>query len=298
MNKVALLTGVTGFIGGELARRLIKEGWSIAIVVRSESDLSFIEDVQEKATTHLYNGTTRSLITIIAEVKPDVVFHLASLFLVDHAPDQVAELISSNVLFGTQLLEAMVICDVKNIVNTGTGWQNYHCDNYRAVNLYAATKQAFEDILDFYVDKYSLSSVTLKLFDTYGPNDKRRKLIRLMVDAIKNGEELGVSPGDQVIDISHVDDVVEHFLQAGIFCMTSELNSSQKYFISGERFTIKELASTIELVISREASIIYGARPYRDREVMYLPSVKDRMPPWNDSFVRRSIKQGVLALLT
>lgn len=297
MNKVALITGATGFIGGELARRLIKDKWFVAIVVRAGSDLSSIEDVQKFVVTHIYDGTIESLISIVGEVKPDVVFHLASLFLADHVPKQVAGLISSNILFGTQLLEAMVANGVRNIVNAGTSWQNYHGDDYRAVNLYAATKQAFEDILSFYVDRYTLSSITLKLFDTYGPADKRRKLITLIVDAIKKSAELGVSPGGQLIDISHIDDVVEHFVRAGIFCIANELAAPQKYFVSGERFTVKELVSEIELAIGRKASIIYGKRPYRDREVMYLPSVEGKTPPWDDLVVRKPLMQGVVSLL-
>jgi len=297
MNKIALITGVTGFIGGELARRLIRDKWSVAIVVREGSDLSSIEDIVTAAVTYRHDGTTESLTSIVREVKPDVVFHLASLFLADHVSEQVAELISSNILFGAQLLEAMATCGVRNIVSAGTSWQNYHSESYRAVNLYAATKQAFEDILSFYVDKYSISSVVLKLFDTYGHADKRRKLITLIVDAISNSSELGVSPGGQVIDISHIDNVVEHFLRAGLFCISKESSSTDTFFVSGERFTVKELVSAIESAAGLKASITYGARPYRDREVMYLPAIDGKTPPWNNQVERTTLRQGILTLL-
>ena len=297
MNRVALITGVTGFIGGELARRLIKDNWSVAIVVRDGSDLSSIADISAASTTYRYDGTTESLTSILDEAKPEIVFHLASLFLADHAPSQVTELIGSNVLFGAQLLEAMVACGVRNIVSAGTSWQNFHSNSYRAVNLYAATKQAFEDILDFYVDRYSLSSVVLKLFDTYGATDKRRKLIILIVDAVKNAQELGVSPGEQVIDISHIDDVVEHFLRAGEFSITKELPESHVFFVSGERFTVKELVKVIESAADTRASIVYGARPYREREVMYLPALDGQTPPWDNLLSKTPLRQGVQALL-
>ena len=297
MNRVALITGVTGFIGGELARRLIKDNWSVAIVVRDGSDLSSIADISAASTTYRYDGTTESLTSILDEAKPDVVFHLASLFLADHVPSQVTDLIGSNVLFGAQLLEAMVACGVRNIVSAGTSWQNFHSNSYRAVNLYAATKQAFEDILGFYVDRYSLSSVVLKLFDTYGAADKRRKLITLIVDAVKNAQELGVSPGEQVIDISHIDDVVEHFLRAGEFSIAKEQPKSDVFFVSGERFTVKELVKAIESAADTKASIVYGARPYREREVMYLPAVDEQTPPWDSLVSKISLRQGVQALL-
>ncbi|RMT93745.1 hypothetical protein ALP39_200311 [Pseudomonas marginalis pv. marginalis] len=297
MKKVALITGVTGFIGGELARRLLKDNWRVAIVVRSNSDLSTVADIHGVVGTHVYDGTTESLFEIMRTVKPDVVFHLASLFLIDHVPEQVSALINSNVTFGVQVLEAMAACGVTNIVNAGTSWQNYHSDEYCAVNLYAATKQAFEDILNFYVDKYKMRSVTLKLFDTYGPSDKRRKLISLIVDTLKQSGEIGMSPGDQVIDISHVDDVVEHFVRAGLYCMESELAKSEVYFVSGERYTVKELVRAVQLLIESNATITYGGRPYRDREVMRLPTVECKTPPWNDEFRKRTLKEGVFSLL-
>lgn len=297
MKRTVMVTGITGFIGGELARRLIKDGWTVAAIVRICSELSSIEDIHSDIKTYIYDGTTESLLAIMREVKPDVVFHLASLVLVEHTSEKIPELINSNVLFGTQLLESMVACGVNAFVNAGTSWQNYHSNEYRAVNLYAATKQAFEDILSFYVDKFKISSVTLQLFDTYGPNDKRRKLINLLVEAIKNSYDLELSPGDQIIDISYIDDVVEHFVRAGIHCLEQKTAKSECFYVSGSRLTVKALVQDIRFFVRSDANITFGGRPYRDREVMYLPPVDAKTPPWNDAFVRTSLEQGVLKLI-
>ena len=68
---------------------------------------------------------------------------------------------SSNITFGTQLVEAMVANGCYQFVNTGTSWQHYENDEYNPVNLYAATKQAFEDILRYYVETSALRVITL-----------------------------------------------------------------------------------------------------------------------------------------
>ena len=62
---------------------------------------------------------------------------------------------------------------VKILVNTGTSWQHYENKDYSPVNLYAATKQSFEAILQYYVEVASLKAITLKLFETYGLDDPR-----------------------------------------------------------------------------------------------------------------------------
>lgn len=291
-----LVTGVTGFIGGALVRRLVREGWNVSIVVREESDISGLTDVISYIDKFIYDGSTESLIEILSVSKPELIYHLASLFLSEHLPHDVTKLIQSNVLFGTQLLEAMSVNSVKKIVNAGTSWQYFHSSEYRASNLYAATKQAFEDILSFYSDKNSISQVTLKLFDTYGPDDKRRKLVNLVVNAIKTNVELGVSPGEQIIDISFIDDVVEEFYQCGKYLHLSSDCVSEAYFVSGERFTVKGLVEQIANAYGQQGNIVFGARPYRDREVMTLPEVSGKTSPWSKNRKITPLSLGVLKI--
>ena len=70
----------------------------------------------------------------------------------------------------------MINAGCYRMVNTGTSWQHYENSDHRPSNLYAATKQAFEEILNFYATAYPLRVCSLHLSDTYGPNDIRPKL--------------------------------------------------------------------------------------------------------------------------
>ena len=103
-----LVTGVTGFIGGALVRRLVREGWNVSIVVREESDISGLTDVILYVDKFIYDGSTESLIEILSVSKPELIYHLASLFLSEHLPHDVTKLIQSNVLFGTQDRKSVV----------------------------------------------------------------------------------------------------------------------------------------------------------------------------------------------
>jgi nucleoside-diphosphate-sugar epimerase len=277
MTRTAVVTGVTGFIGGKLVQRLETDGWRVYALVRDTSSLP----VGGPTLFRLYDRTVEGLTAILREAKPDVVFHLASLYLADHQPGQVEDLVSSNVLLPAQLAEAMTSSGVARLVNAGTAWQHFGTEAYKPVNLYAATKQACADLLLYYHDARNLSVVTLKLFDTYGAGDKRRKLVQLLVDAATSGERLEMSPGDQILDLTHVDDVVTAFILAAERLLSSHQPLYEDYLISGERLSVRKLADLVGTVLGCPIQALFGARPYRSREVMQPVSSGGReLPNW------------------
>jgi nucleoside-diphosphate-sugar epimerase len=270
-TRVALVTGASGFIGGHLVSRLAREGWQAHIVMREGSHLTATPEFSH-VVKHTHDGTTEGMIRLVAEAKPDVVFHLASLFLAQHEPKDVEPLVLSNVLFGGQLLEAMRVNGVNQIVNTGTSWQHYNNEDYNPVCLYAATKQAFKDILAYYTEAASIKAVTLELFDTYGPGDPRPKLFHLLNKTAKSGEVLAMSPGEQLIDIVYIDDVVDAYLCA-IETLDNLSTGHHEYAVSsGKPLPLRELVSIYEKVVGVNLPIDWGKRTYRSREVMV---------PWN-----------------
>lgn len=290
MSRTALVTGVTGFIGGRLAERLSREGWSVHALARPSSSLPASPEIH----FHRHEGTVEGLTEILRKAAPDVVFHLASLYLTDHKPGDVDDLIISNILFPAQLAEAMTATGVLRMVNTGTAWQHFGTEAYRPVNLYAATKQAWADLLLYYHDARDVSVVTLKLFDTFGPADKRRKLVQLLVDAAMSGERLDMSPGEQVIDLTHVDDVVSAFLIAAERLLAAGQPLNEAFLVSGERLSIKGLVGEISCALGRPIHVNFGARPYRSREVMLPVSASGHEPPnW---LPRHTLRDSVASL--
>ena len=196
-------------------------------------------------------------------------------------PRDIVPLINSNVKFSTQLLEAMNESGIKNIVNTGTSWQHFENNAGSPVNLYAATKQAFESILQYYIEANFFKVITLKLFDTYGPDDPRPKLFHLLEKISKTQEPLAMSPGEQLIDIVHVDDVINAFMIAAERLLTLQVTNHDRYAVSsGDPISLKKLVSIYEKETNIKLSIQWGGRPYRDREVMTSWSRGEIMPGW------------------
>jgi nucleoside-diphosphate-sugar epimerase len=295
MTQSALVTGATGFVGSQLARRLVSLGQDVHIVVRPESSLRILGDIASRVRVHRHDGTIEGMVSAVEAARPQVVYHLASHIVPLHARDDVQALIVSNVLFGTQLLEAMTAHGVRCFVNTGTSWQHFYNEPYRPVSLYAATKQAFEDILRFYTDATPMRAISLHLFDTYGTGDPRPKLLHLLAKTATTGDSLALSPGEQQLDLVHVDDVVNAFVLAGERLVGGQGESMEVYAVSaGTTISLRGLVDVFDRVTGRPLRIQWGGRPYRFREVMEPWSAGLPVPGWRPTV---TIEDGIRRLV-
>lgn len=292
LNKKAIVTGATGFVGSQLCLRLVELGWDVSVIIRPNSDISPIQSVQNEVNIYQYEGQSDQLIHYFQQQQVDVVFHLASLFISEHEVDQISSLLTSNLLFGTEILEAMRHSNTPLLINTGTSWQHYHTDSYNPVNLYAATKEAFEKLLQYYVEAEGIRAVTLKLFDTYGENDNRPKLINLLHQLAKEQKELSMSPGKQIIDLVHISDVVQAFIQAVDYLEENQDITYATFGVgTGKPIQLRNLITLFEQLTGEQLNIQWGGRPYRKREVMQPWTTYDVLPNWECQI---SLEDGLL----
>ena len=286
-----LLSGATGFIGKHLLRRLLSEDHSVHAVIRPNSDQDALE--AQKVQTFVFDGSVEALTMFLTSKKFDGVIHLASLYLKQHKPIDVLTLVDSNVAFGAALLEAAAQSGTPWFLNTGTFWQHYQDAPYAPVNLYAATKQAFQDIAQYYAETSSVNIVTLQLSDTFGPNDTRPKIFNLWAKAAKTREALEMSGGEQLIDISYIDNVIDGYLQlAKLLAADTHRAQQGRVFAltSGNPISLRELARVFEKVTKLTLPIVWGKRPYMHREVMRPWSKGEKIPGWKPNV---SLEEGI-----
>lgn len=274
-----LITGATGFIGRNLIARMIDEH-ELHLLVRPNSDISEIG----VDNIYVFTDDILELSDYLKDNAIDGIIHLASLYITEHKPEQVKDIVLSNIYFGTALLEACKLANIKWFLNTGTIWQNYnspdYSDLYNPVNLYAASKQAFITMARFYSETTSIRFCTLKLCDTYGENDTRKKIFTLFGQIAKSGELLNMSPGEQKLDILHISDVVDGFVHLATL-LNDRKNSRNEYVLScGYQRSLKEWARLYEERNKVTLNINWGGREYRQREVM-KPYVGNILEGWN-----------------
>lgn len=291
-----LVTGSTGFIGKSLVKRLLDKNHSITTIVRINSDISAID---QRAAVFQYFGEITELIAWFQKEQFDGVIHLASLFLASHRSEDIPSLILSNIQFGTELLEACKLSNTKWFINTGTIWQHYHTNTYNPVNLYAATKQAFEDIVKYYTETSTLILTTLKLSDTFGPNDTRNKIFNLWYRLLQTDEHLEMSPGNQIIDLCYIDDVINAYEILIDNLMNTPDRVKNKTFVirSEERMSLKNLSKIFEKAMGKPLRIQWGARDYREREVMIPWENGENVPAWKAKYtLEEAIKKTIGAM--
>lgn len=285
-----IVTGATGFLGSNLVKRLLKDNCQVNVIVRDKSRLGLIGHIADQLNIFEYRGEIDQLVKWCKELEEvEATFHLAACTFSKYEAQDVSELINSNITFGTQLLEALTICKCKKFINTSTYWQHYNEEQYNPVDLYAATKEAFEKIIDYYVQDRNIAAITLEIFDNYGINDNRKKIMNLLKNAYISKQKLDMTQGEQLIDLLYVDDVIGGYIVAANTQIDNK--SHDKYMVkSNYAVTLRELVSVFEEVIGESLNISFGKRPYKNREIMKPWDKGVMLPNWTPKL---TLEQGI-----
>lgn len=262
-----LVTGATGFVGRHLVRRLVAEGAGVTALVRDPASSRLPAGVTPVAIP----DDPADLVDAVKQAQPDICLHLATHFVAQHTLDDVGPLVAANVGFGMRLAEALVAAGSVPLIDTGTVWQHLGGERFRPANVYAATKQAFADILA----AYPLPVARLTLTDTYGPDDPRPKLVPALVRAARTGEALAMGSGQQLVDLVHVDDVIDAFLQ-----LAGDFEPATFVVSSGLPVTVRDLVDIASLAAGRPLPVRWGARAERAVDAEAPRSPDPTLPGW------------------
>jgi CDP-paratose synthetase len=281
-----VLTGGTGFIAGNLIEKLA-ENYKVHALVRSIPE----HPKDAKNIIFIKIPELRSdLVSLFCEIKPDICLHMATKFIGVHHISQIPELITSNLEFGTSIAEACIQSGCKKFLNVGTIWQNLGGRNYNPVNLYSATKEAFCKILDYYCNIHGMQVLNIKLSDSYGPGDNRKKVVELLLKAAKENTPIKMSKGEQFIDLVHIQDIVSG-LNISLKYLEQMTSKSESFYLTSQSpIKLRDLGSIIESTINKEIPIEWGALPYRPSEVFTKTQYEPQVPGWSPQI---TLKEGI-----
>jgi nucleoside-diphosphate-sugar epimerase len=276
-----LVTGASGYIGRHVAAAFAARGSEVHALVRPPSRLEPLLELVPEVRVHRCDNSMEDVPAIVRASRPGVIVHLAARVTAGPEPGELTDLVRSNILLGTHLLEAQHQSGGGGFINTGTFWQHAGSRGSLPVNLYAATKQAFETILQYYASVGRVRAMTLVLYDVYGPADPRGRLISQLHDALRTGQQLPLSQGRQQLEMVNVADVAAAYVRA------AELMGKSHRFGHCPRFgvtstaprTLRDVVATYARVAGRRPPVQWGGRPYREREVM-KPRRFRRLPGW------------------
>ncbi len=288
MVKLAI-TGATGYLGSAFIKRYSTR-FDIFCIVRKDSDIKILSESRCRIIKY---GEWEELYEKMKVVSPDILVHLAGVFLNEHNENTIINMLECNIMFSTVIVDAAVCAGCKRIINTSSYWQHYNKERYNPVNLYAATKQSFEDILLYYVKAKESSVITLTIFDTYGPFDKRRKVLNLVMET-EDGKEFGMSDGSQKMYFCYLDDLIDAYGAAIKRCMAHSPGTYEKYALRDEKpVTLRYAVETLLEVLGKKVKINWGKVPNRKREISDPENIGTVLPEWKPS---HTLKEGAEAI--
>lgn len=251
--------------------RLLAEGHRVHVLARPSSDLAGLGEV----VIHREIPSA----PLMVEIGPDLVVHLAGRYLRSHTPSDIDLLIDDNIRFGAHLLDATAsVGKPIRLVTASTFFQHFDTDAYRPLNLYAATKQAFEDLAAYYHDCRMVELITLVLGDVYGEGDTRRKLINAAVDAALHGQPLALASPAIRMNLTYVDDAVAAFLAAAQ--LPSSDGPSRRHSVRAPSdHTVAEVVDIVERVTGFAIDRRWGAFPVGER-ALSTPWQGQPVPGW------------------
>lgn len=285
-EQMILITGATGFVGRHLTR-LLDQTATVVVLVRDGS-----------AATEMFAGTgvqihelgSQGVVEILAEVNPDVVFHLATHYERSD-PVDVSDMVAANLGFGVEVLNAASRLDNCRVVLGGSYLQTPGEGRY-PVNLYAATKEALLPVARYFRETRGLPWTQVVLYDVYGPGNERTKVIPRVVAAVKEGQAIQISDPAPLHHFVHVDDVVSGFVAAAQMIADAHGGWPESVFLtSDDAIPPSRVVAVASEVLDTEAVI--SPEPYISPvSAIMVPCDGPRPPGWAP---RVTLADGILS---
>jgi dolichol-phosphate mannosyltransferase len=219
--KRVLITGAGGFIGANLARRLIREGHQTHLVVSERGNPWRLEDLQRQALLHRLDLRDADRVRQTVEaVRPDWVFHLAAHGAYSWQTDATA-IFQTNVMGTIHLVEACRAVGIEAMVNTGSsseyGWKDHPPAEEEPLepnSSYAVSKASATLYCRHVAQSSGLRLCTLRLYSVYGSFEEPGRLMpSLLIHALRGGYPPLASP-HVARDFVYIDDCLDAYLLA------------------------------------------------------------------------------------
>ncbi len=255
------LSGATGFLGSHILHKLVKEKYTIVIALRETSDTWRIEDIIRQVKVYRLNEVTVKM--IFQENKIDGVIHTACNYA--RANTRISEIISANIIFGLELIEAAISENVSFFVNTDTLLPE-------SVSNYSQSKKQFVGWLNTY--KGHIKIINVKIEHMYGVKDDSNKFIHWFLnEAINSNKIINLTSGVQKRDFIYIDDVIDAYML--ILKNLDVLKEWSEFEIgTGSSIAVKIFIQSISEALLKIKKIDltnrlnFGAIPYRTNELM------------------------------
>jgi nucleoside-diphosphate-sugar epimerase len=249
-----VITGVAGFIGANLAGKLVEAGMTVAgtdnfsygLKENVLSDVEFHEmDIRDSGLEEIFRGA-------------DVVFHLAAKNCISDCQTDPIETASINVVGTVNVFEAArlarvrkVICAESSALYEGSSRFPTKESDVHPMSFYAVSKLAGMHFAEAYKRYYGMTFTALRYFCVYGPiQDYRRTIPPVMsafiIKLLKGEQPVIYGTGEKRRDFVYVDDINDFHMK----CLTDTRTDNRTFNLgSGRSYSVLEIYDTISRLL-------------------------------------------------
>jgi nucleoside-diphosphate-sugar epimerase len=259
-----LITGGTGFLGGNLARGLLALGSNVHILTRNKSLIN--------------TNSPNSLLKFIpisdsidvsfwrSNVEYSAVIHCATNYALDQK--NISTTLRPNLILPLQLMKWAEINGVRRFYNIDSFFTRaypYHSH----LSAYALSKKQVVEWGKLNAELGNFQFINICLFHLYGPGDSAHKFVPWLLKRLVNNESVDLSTGQAHRDFIHVSDAID-----AILCLIKSHLSESRVCVdvaSGEAVSIKDFVLLCKKIAQSKSEIKFGVIPDRVGE-SYLPA--------------------------
>jgi UDP-glucose 4-epimerase len=264
VTHTVLITGGAGFIGSNLARRLVRDGDRVRVL----DDLSIGRLAYLDGVPHtLIRGSLADGATVRSAVDGvDAVVHLAARAGIDDSVRDPLGTFEANVAWSVGLLEAARVAGVRRFVfassNAAAGDHappSDETDLPHPRSPYGASKLAIEAYGQAYAATYGLAACSLRFSNAYGPNSlHKRSVVASWLRSALAGDAIEINgDGRQTRDFIHADDLAAA-VSAALGALEDEVAGELFQVGTGVETTVAGLATEIGRAVGRPLEVRHG----------------------------------------
>ena len=304
MSKKKLITGVAGFIGSNLANRLLKEnrisenGKRFEMIGIDNLSYGLIENVPEGVEFYKLDIRDKNIYELFEGV--DVVFHLAAKNCISDCQMDPVETADINVTGTVNVFEAAKRAKVKKVVYAessalyeGSSIFPSSESEIEPVSFYAVSKMASMYFARAYQTYNDLKFTALRYFCVYGPAQDYRRTIPPVMSAfiikiLKGERPIIYGTGKKRRDFVYIDDVNDFHMR----CINDSSTDNKTFNLgSGNNYSILGIYEIVSELLGKKIEPIFKPDLPGEAEVTLADITEARKLGWEP---KTDIKTGLL----